>query len=462
MQSNGPRTKIAVIGGGLMGLALAHRLTAQHHQVTVLERERQLGGLTTYHDYGRFFWDRFYHVILPTDRHLLGLIEEIGLGYKMRWSRTLTGFFVDGQFHSMSSGIEFLRFRPLSLWGKFRLALTILYCSRIENWRRLEKIRVTDWLTKLSGRATYEKIWKPLLLAKLGEDHARVSAVFIWSYIKRMFSARERSTQKEHLGHVSGGYKTIFDRLETLIKTGGGRIRTGTAVQRIAPRREGGLWIEHDGEREWFDKVIFTSPVDALQRVADDRLLRLEQRGQRVEYLGVICMVLVTREPLVPYYIVNIADQRVPFTGIIGMSNLVQIGETANLHVTFLPKYVPADSPLFEQSDDDLQSVFLAGLRTMLPNWERCGLESVHINRARRVQPLQVLNYSNLVPRVASEHPDFFVLNTSQFTHMTLNNNEVVRAVDEFLVRHAAALVAPAHEADLCPAPSFGANAEAA
>ena len=170
-----------------------------------------------------------------------------------------------------------------------------------------------------------------------------------------------------------------------------------------------------------------------MQRVADSELIKLQRRGEKVEYLGVICMVLVTRKPLVPYYIVNIADSRVPFTGIIGMSNLVNPSETSGLHMTFLPKYVHADSPLLAQSDNDIRESFFEGLQTMLPNWKECGVESVHINRARRVQPMQVLNYSNLVPKVTSDHPDFFVLNTSQFTHMTLNNNEVIRAVDEFL-----------------------------
>jgi hypothetical protein len=37
------------------------------------------------------------------------------------------------------------------------------------------------------------------------------------------------------------------------------------------------------------------------------------------------------------------------------------------------------------------------------------------------------------VPHVDSANPDFFVLNTAQFTHMTLNNNEVIRAVDRFV-----------------------------
>jgi protoporphyrinogen oxidase len=435
--------KIGIIGGGLMGLALAQRLTNANHQVTVFEREPQFGGLATYHDYGKFYWDRFYHVILPSDRELIGFIKDLGLADQLRWRRTLTGFYVDRTFHSLSSGLEFLRFPPLSLLSKIRLAFTILYCSQIRNWRPLEKIPVGKWLRKIGGQATYEKLWKPLLLAKLGNEYERVSAVFIWSYIARMFSARDRSTQKEQLGHVAGGYKTVLNRLEQQIRLGGGDLRIGITVHNIEPRVGGGIQVEHGTTKEIFDKVIFTSPVDVLRRTASKKLVKLLRDDAGVEYLGVICMVLVTRNPLVPYYIVNIADQRVPFTGIIGMSNLVDTTETGGLHVTFLPKYIHADSPLLLQSDDEIRSVFFEGLRIMFPNWEQCGIESVHINRARRVQPLQVLNYSELVAQVASDHPDFFVLNTSQFTHMTLNNNEVIRAVDEFIAANSDALSAP-------------------
>ena len=67
-----------------------------------------------------------------------------------------------------------------------------------------------DWLLKLGGKSTYEKLWKPLLLSKLGENYKRISAVFIWAYIKRLFSARDSSLNKEQLGYVSGGYKTCF------------------------------------------------------------------------------------------------------------------------------------------------------------------------------------------------------------------------------------------------------------
>lgn len=417
-----------------MGLVLAYRLSRRGHTVTVFEQEKQLGGLATYHDYGPFFWDRFYHVILPSDSYLIRFLTDIGLAEQLRWSRTLTGFYVDERFHSVSSSWEFLRFPLVSLWGKFRLALTILYCSRIRKWQRLEKITVEDWLIKTCGRTTYEKLWKPLLLAKLGESYRRVSAVFIWTYITRLFSARDASAQSnESFGYVSGGYKTVWDRLDNLIRSAQGQIRTGVSVRHICPHPEGGLWVEHGEHRSHFDKVIFTGPVSILQKVTATELLNITDSSNTVEYLGVICMVLVTRKPLMPYYVVNIADERIPFTGVIGMSNVVSREETAGWHLTYLPKYVLSDDPLFKRTDEELRSLFFAGLYSMFPNLKAEEIESVHINRAIKVQPLQVLNYSNLVPQVATKHKDFFVLNTSQFVCGTLNNNEVIHAVDEFL-----------------------------
>jgi protoporphyrinogen oxidase len=438
--------RIGIIGGGPMGLALAYRLSGEGRTVVVFERDKQLGGLATYHDYGPFFWDRFYHVILPSDLHLIRFLKDIGLASQLRWSRTLTGFYVDGRMYSLSSSWEFLRFPLVTLWGKIRLAATIMYCSRVRDWQRLEKITVEDWLIRTCGRSTYERLWRPLLLAKLGESYRRVSAVFIWSYIKRLFSARDTSAQaKESLGYVSGGYKSVWTRLADLIRSAGGEIRTSVTVDHIRRHPEGGLWVEYDNGRERFDRVIFTSPLNVLQKTAAGDLLKVAGSGNMVEYLGVICMVLVTRKPLVPYYVVNIADGRIPFTGVIGMSNVVSLQETAGRYLTYLPKYVLSDDPLFEKTDKELHELFFRGVSVLFPDLDAADIEAVHVNRAMKVQPLQVLNYSSLVATVSTEYEDFFVLNTSQFINNTLNNNEVIRAVDEFVERYSARFRHQAH-----------------
>ncbi len=424
--------RIGIIGGGLMGLALADRLGAAGHRVAVFERAGQPGGLATWHDFGPFTWDRFYHVILPSDTALVDFLRRIGLGERLRWRATQTGFYVDRAFHPLSSGLDFLRFPLLGLWSKFRLAATILYCSRIRDWKPLESMTVEQFLVRHSGRATFEKMWKPLLLAKLGENYRRVSAVFIWTYVKRLFSARDAAAQKESLGYVSGGYRTVFDRLLERITGAGGSVRLGIEVKSVRPRPDGGIEVATGGGAENFDKVIFTGPVNVLRAVADPALVQVPPQGD-VEYLGVVCMTLVTRKPFCPWYILNIADERIPFTGVIGMSSLVDTSETSGLYLTYLPKYVLSDDATLGRPDEELKAEFMAGFRRMFPDFPEAEIAGIHLNRAVKVQPLQVIGYSGLVQTPRTHHADFYVVNTAQFASNTLNNNEVIRSVNAFL-----------------------------
>jgi protoporphyrinogen oxidase len=426
--------RVGVVGGGLMGLALAQRLTARGNEVTVFERDEQLGGLTTHHDFGGFTWDKFYHVILPTDAQLIGFVKDLGLGDKLRWRTTKTGFYVDEKTHPLNDALDFLKFPLLSLWSKMRLAATILYCSRIKDWQRLEHVTVEEWLIRVSGRATYDKLWKPLLLAKLGENYRRVSAVFIWSYLTRMASARDSSAKKEQLGHVSGGYKTVFDRLEQVIAAAGGAIKRGITVEKIRAAA-GGIAVQTDRGTFNFDKVVFTSPVNVLRQTAERELVDVAG-GQDVEYLGVICGVLVTRKPLMPYYVLNLADDRIPFTGVIGMSNVVATEETAGRHITYIPRYVLSTDPELKAPEAEIRESFLGGIRRLFPGFDHADIESLHVNRAVKVQPLQVLGYSKLVPQTTTRNPNFFVLNSAQFVNTTLNNNSVISAVNDFVARY--------------------------
>ncbi len=428
--------KVGVIGGGLMGLALADRLAQVGHELEIFEQGQQLGGLATWQEYDRFTWDKFYHVILPTDEHLVGLIETIGLGEQLRWQKTGTGYFVDQKMHSVSSTQDFLKFEPLSLWSKFRLGLTILYGAMLNDWQSLEKMTVEDWLIRYSGKKTYEKFWRPLLLAKLGESYRRVSAVFIWTYIKRLYSARSSAAKAEHMGYVQGGYKTIFNRLENRLLERNAKIHLGVGVEQITASPQG-MTIQSGGEQLPFDKVVYTGPAGLVSKLAGPDLVEQSVAGDAVEYLGVVCVVVSSREPMTSHYTVNIADEKVPFTGLIGMSNVVDLEETNGLHLTYLPKYVQSTDAYLDRPDEEIKEEFLDGVRHMLPDYPMEAIEEVRVHRARKVQPLQVLNYSSIAPKVATRSDDFYIVNTAQFVNSTLNNNEVAGLVNRFLDDHA-------------------------
>ncbi|MDG2014847.1 MAG: FAD-dependent oxidoreductase, partial [Pirellulaceae bacterium] len=108
----------AIVGGGMLGLTLAHRMSAQGHHVSLIEAGDQLGGLTSVWELGSVTWEKHYHVILLSDSRLRNLLQEVQLEDQLKWVETKTGFFTDGQMYSMSDTKEFLTFPPLKFIEK--------------------------------------------------------------------------------------------------------------------------------------------------------------------------------------------------------------------------------------------------------------------------------------------------------------------------------------------------------
>ena len=203
---------IAIVGSGFLGLTLALRLAESGAKITVFESASEIGGLASAWQIGDVVWDKHYHVPLLSDSFTRRVVEEIGLQDEFNWVETKTGFYTDGRLVSMSNALEFLKFPPLDLISKLRLGATIFYASKVKDWKSLEKISVEDWLTRLSGKKTFEKIWKPLLKAKLGEAYRETSAAFIWATIQRMYAARNSGLKKEMFGYVRGGYNRVLEK----------------------------------------------------------------------------------------------------------------------------------------------------------------------------------------------------------------------------------------------------------
>src|SRR5438045_9299574 len=76
---------VGIVGGGLLGLTLALRLAQRGKRVTILEAADHVGGLADAWQIGDIKWDRHYHVTLLSDRHLRGILKELGLDEQMCW-----------------------------------------------------------------------------------------------------------------------------------------------------------------------------------------------------------------------------------------------------------------------------------------------------------------------------------------------------------------------------------------
>ena len=422
-----------IVGGGLLGLTLAHRLRARGERVTLLEAGPELGGLASAWSIDGVVWDRHYHVILLSDSHLRSLLAELGLEEQITWSTTRTGFYSDGGFHSMSSAVEFLRFPPLGLVEKARLAATILYASRIRDWRRLEGVAVADWLARWSGRSTCEKVWLPLLRAKLGDSYERTSAAFIWATIARMYAARRGGLKREMFGHVRGGYARILERFAEVLRDEGVRVELNAPAEKVGRPGDGPVEVAYgEGRRAQFDRVILTVPAPVAARLCPDLPAQESEKLRQIEYLGIVCPSVILRRPLSPYYITNITDP-VPFSGVIEMPALVDPRELGGRSLVYLPKYAEPGAPIFERSDAQVREQFLAALRGMHPDLEEEDVLAFRVSRARHVFALPTLGHSERLPPVATSMPGVYAVNSAHIVNGTLNVNETVALADRVL-----------------------------
>src|SRR5579862_2371195 len=245
-------THVGIVGGGMLGLGLARRLKSAGCDVTVIESAPRIGGLASAQTLGPITWDRFYHVTLLSDAALRELLGELALADAIQWRTTRTGFFVDGHLYPFNNAVDFLRFPPLNLIDKVRLGLTIMAASRIVDGQPLEKELAVDWLTRLSGRRTVERIWLPLLKAKLGANATQASASFIWAIIARMYAARRSGLKHEMFGYVHGGYDAVLTRLEHYLTQRGVDLITGRPVENVEGDGDGATVRFGDGTTRRF------------------------------------------------------------------------------------------------------------------------------------------------------------------------------------------------------------------
>lgn len=472
---------IAIIGSGFLGLTLALRLAETGAKVTVFESASEIGGLASAWQIGDFVWDKHYHVTLLSDAFTRKIVEEIGLQNQFNWVETKTGFYSGGRLFSMSNTLEFLRFPPLDLFSKFRLGATIFYASRVKDWKALEKISVEDWLVKLSGKKTFEKMWKPLLKAKLGDAYGQTSAAFIWATIQRMYAARNSGLKKEMFGYVRGGYARVLELFGKHLSQKGVEIRLDERIERIeklpdgkievfsakAQRREearafafqvSDYRLQNKAQADFeisnlkseisqdqksktedrFDKVILTCPSNVAAKICPQLTEDEKRKLENIKYQGIVCASVLMKKSLSDFYVTNITDAA-PFTGIIEMSALVDKAEFGGNALVYLPKYVAPDDELFERTDAEIEEIFLNALEKMYPHFDRKDVLAFKISRVRQVFPLPTLNYSENVPSVKTSLENVFIVNSSQITNGTLNVNETVQLAERFFEENLAA-----------------------
>ncbi|MFC1540573.1 FAD-dependent oxidoreductase [Candidatus Margulisiibacteriota bacterium] len=277
--------KAAIIGGGITGLSLAYFLLKKGFQPTVFEKRDHLGGLLATIKAGETRLEKFYHHFFAQDAAAVRLVDELGLKDRLGWAYPRMGFFQNSELHSFTTPLDLLTFSPLSLPDRVRFGLFSLRAKAEADWRSLESVPASEWLTDKLGQQTYDKVWRPMLAAKFGKYAGEIPAAWVRARLRARSKSRSRGGAREKLGYLKGSYQVLIDALAEKIVSGGGGIRleAGTANFPLPD----------------FDLTVVTTP-NAYPVPA-------------IRYLGNICLVLRLHQPFGRFYWTNIADFRLPF-----------------------------------------------------------------------------------------------------------------------------------------------------
>jgi protoporphyrinogen oxidase len=419
---------VGIVGGGIMGVTLAYFLARKGIPCDVFEASPVLGGLAgpLVLDDGTEV-DRFYHAILSSDAHLRSLCEELGIADQLRFRETRTAFYIDGGLHSMNSLVEFLAFKPLSLMGRIRLGLTVAAAQFYRDWHRLEAIEISEWLCWLGGRRVYDRLWKPMLVAKFDGDPSGVPATWMWARLVRMKSTRDGANQRERAGHLIGGYASLLRAMAGRIEDAGGTINLRQAVNEVVVEdgRVTGLCV-CAGFRPYGDVVITTQGPLAARLVprADPEW---RSNLERIPYLGIVCPLLVLDRPLSGTWTVNIADPSIPFTGVIETTSYIDPVFVGGHHLVYLPKYTAPGSRWLSASDEEVRTVWLGALHRMFPAFDDRWVRYFLVHRERYVEPLRRVASSGMVPGFRTAVRGLHLATTAQIYPQLTNGESVTR-----------------------------------
>jgi squalene-associated FAD-dependent desaturase len=266
---------VAIVGGGLAGLAAACALAGSDFQVTVFERRPYLGGRASSYEHpgtGEIV-DNCQHVLFGSCTNLLAFYKTIGIENKISWFDRMTFIeprgrqsvleptFLPAPLHLTTS---FLRFKFLNSRDKLSLARGLL--SLILHQPKDDGASFQDWLIRhRQTPGAIERFWKPILVSALSEDMDRIAVPYAAQVVRESM----KSPAARRMGIPKVPLTELYNAARDFISAHGGSVRFRSSVQAFVSTPLGVRVRLQDSEED-FDYVIPAVPFDSLAKLLPD------------------------------------------------------------------------------------------------------------------------------------------------------------------------------------------------
>ena len=404
------KKKIAILGAGPMGLAVAYQLARNGHLPVIFEADDRIGGMTASFDFSGLKIERYYHFHCTSDHAFLKILDELGLSNQMNWVSTKMGYWYQDQLQAWGNPIALIKFQGLSFVAKFRYGLHAFLSTKRNDWRPLDKVDAVTWIKRSVGTEAYEVLWRRLFDYKFYDYTSNLSAAWIWSRIRRIGRSRY-NLFREKLGYLEGGSDTLLNAMKADIENHGGEIRLKSSASKVIIENGRVTGVQTTNGIENFDTVISTIPLPYIYKLIPDLPKSILDKFRSVKNIAVVCVIVKLSKPLTENFWLNTNDPEMDIPGIVEYSNLRPLDSS----VVYIPFYMPGDHPKFAEPDEAFLQKVRRYMKKINPNLTDEDFLDIRASRYRFAQPIGIPGYLETIPPAKLPINGLWVADTSYY-----------------------------------------------
>jgi oxygen-dependent protoporphyrinogen oxidase len=310
------KKRVAIIGGGISGLATAFRIgeLAPQHEVSLFEASDRVGGVLKTVRRDGFLLERSADMFTTKDPWAVDLCERIGFTDQLikpndEFRRAFVVY--RGQLHPVPEGFSLmaptsmkalLKSKLLSWSGKMRMGWEYFVPANKSG----EDESLQSFVTRRLGREAFDRLVQPLISGIYTADPGKLSMQATMpqfldmerkygGILRAIRSVPPKQEQKEAGGARYGVFTAPRDGMQSFVdalaaKLPAGCIHLNSAVQRVIRTKQEEStrekWeVEFDGEpSQQFDAVVLATPASRIRSLIETSAAGLAQLVNQVTH----------------------------------------------------------------------------------------------------------------------------------------------------------------------------------
>jgi len=258
--------KVAILGAGITGLFLAHKLSNKF-SVTLIEKEKQIGGMSGSFKHKNFFLDYGPHKIYT---ELSGIIPEIENLVELDRIKKINSIYLENYYFNFPLSLPQL-LTKIPIKG-FQAGIDIIFnlISKKPN------INYENFLINNFGNTLYslvfkkyaKKIWANPKSLDIDLAKKRVAVSNIFELIKSVILKENKKISAEYFFYPKISISELIYSLEEKIKKNKGKILLNKKIKKIETGKK--IKIKINNKTTSFDYLVSTIPLSDLSEYLDN------------------------------------------------------------------------------------------------------------------------------------------------------------------------------------------------